>query len=286
MIDLHVHSSHSDGLLNPTGLLQLAHRQEITLLALADHDTVTGIDEAMTAGVALGIQVIPAVELSVSFERYTDVHLLGYGIDHHDPRFCDRLATFCARRDRRSEAIVDRINQKLLRLRRTPINAIEVAALADGAIGRPHIARVLMEHGHVSSMEEAFAHYLVPCNVAKEYFAMDEACNEIHRLGGVVVLAHPTSITSDLLTLERILSRLISLGLDGVEVFSNMASEQDTAMLAAFAKRHRLLSTGGSDYHGTGDGERMGVVREGIGIPEHLGEDLVAALAVRHQTTA
>jgi predicted metal-dependent phosphoesterase TrpH len=283
MIDLHVHSNHSDGILAPAELLHLAHRQGITLLALADHDAVSGIDEATVAGAALNITVIPAVELSVAFERYTDVHLLGYGINHHDPSFRDRLAAFCSRRDRRSEAIVERINLKLKRLRRTPIDAAEVAALANGAIGRPHIARVLMEHGHVDSMEQAFSQYLVPCNVAKEYFPLDEALHEIHRLGGIAVLAHPTSVTSDIMTLERIILRLLAIGLDGLEGYNNLASAQDIATLGSIARRHGLLLTGGSDYHGHATDERMGIVRDEMPIPQQIGDELVAALACRHQ---
>ena len=101
MIDLDVHSSHSDGALRPTDVVRLASRQQLSLLALADHDCINGIDEAMAAGRELGVRVIPAVELSVAFERFTDIHLLGYGIDHHDPGLQERLALFCRRRDSR-----------------------------------------------------------------------------------------------------------------------------------------------------------------------------------------
>jgi predicted metal-dependent phosphoesterase TrpH len=284
MIDLHVHSTHSDGTLRPAALLQYAHQQQITVLALADHDCITGIDEATTAGKELNIAVIPAVELSVSFERYTDVHLLAYGINHHDPALRQRLNLFCARRDSRNEAIVERINAKLQRQGRQPISTTEVTALADGAIGRPHIARVLMEHDHVRTMEEAFERYLVPCNVPKEYFAMDEAINEIHRAGGIAVLAHPTSITNDLPTLEQIINRLRAMGLDGIEVYNNMAAETETARLLDIARRHNIIITGGSDYHGIEAAEeKMGVIRGELAIPEELGTTLLATLMERQQ---
>ncbi len=284
MIDLHVHSTHSDGTLRPAALLQYAHQQQVTLLALADHDCITGIDEAMAAGKKLNITVIPAVELSVSFERYTDVHLLAYGINHHDSVLQQRLNLFCARRDSRNAAIVKQINLKLQRQGQQPITTTEVAALADGAIGRPHIARVLMEHGHVRTMEEAFERYLIPCNMPKEYFAMDEAINEIHRVGGIAVLAHPTSITNDLPTLEQIIDRLQALGLDGIEVYNNMAAETETARLLAVAQRHGLVITGGSDYHGIEAAEeQMGVIRGELIIPEQLGVTLLATLKDRQQ---
>jgi predicted metal-dependent phosphoesterase TrpH len=238
----------------------------------------------MAAGKELNITVIPAVELSVSFERYTDVHLLAYGINHHDPVLQQRLNLFCDRRDSRNAAIVERINVKLQRQGRLPITTAEVAALADGAIGRPHIARVLMEHGHVRTMEEAFERYLVPCNVPKEYFAMNDAINEIHRVGGIAVLAHPTSITNDLLTLEQIIDRLQAIGLDGIEVYNNMAADTETARLLAVARRHGLVITGGSDYHGieTAD-EQLGVIRGELAIPEQLGTTLLATLMERQQ---
>ena len=283
MIDLHVHSSHSDGVMKPDALLQHAQRQGVTLLALADHDCISGIDEAMTAGDRFGIRVIPAVELSVAFERYTDVHLLAYGINHHDPAFRQRLSAFCSRRDHRSEAIVERINRKLGRQGRSPISIAEVTALADGAIGRPHIARVLMDHDHVATMEEAFTQYLVPCNVAKEYFPAAEAIAEIHRVGGLAVLAHPTSITSDLATLERLIIRLQTMGLDGVEAFNNLASVTETTSLVAQAKHLGLLVTGGSDFHGIDAQEQMGIIRGETAIPAELGITLVAALECRHQ---
>ena len=281
MIDLHVHSSHSDGTHKPEELLRLAALQEITLLALADHDCISGVDEAIAAGNNLGIRVIPAVELSVAFERYTDVHLLAYGINHLDPSFRERLSKFCARRDHRSEAIVERINRKLHRQGRSAISFAEVTALADGAIGRPHIARVLMEHGHVNSMEEAFNLYLIPCNVAKEYFPMDEAITEIHRLSGMAVLAHPTSITSDLPTLQRLICQLHGMGLDGVEAYSNMAGEAETAALIGTARRLGMAVTGGSDFHGITGDERLGIIRGETEIPSVLGEELLAALVDR-----
>jgi len=273
MPDLHIHSTHSDGTRTPAEIVSLAREGGITPIAIADHDAVTGIDEAREAGERAGITVIPAVELSVIYQGMTDIHLLGYGIDHHDTRFRERLALFQHRRDTRSEAIVERINERLKRRKLPPISYGEVLALADGSIGRPHIARVLMERGVVSTMEEAFEEYLVPCNVPKEYFPLEEALQEIHRIGGVAVLAHPTSMTRDRTRMMELIERFTDMGLDGVEGFHSMLDPEETTLLIGHARQHGLIVTGGSDFHGIEEGERLGMLRGETPIPPWVGEE-------------
>ena len=260
-IDLHIHSAHSDGILKPAELVQMAHDIGLSAIALADHDSVSGIDEAMSAGERLGVEIIPAVELSVAYRDYQDVHLLGYFIDHRDRRFQERLALFRDRRETRGVRIIERINRKLADEGKEPLTSGEVFSLAEGALGRPHIARVLMEKGHVASMQEAFRSYLEPCNVPKEYLPFSEALREIKRLGGVAVLAHPQSVDSNRHMLGEILEEMASQGLDGLEAFNTMCLQDDAAFLAQTAKRLGLLITGGSDFHGTEEGIVMGAGR-------------------------
>jgi predicted metal-dependent phosphoesterase TrpH len=183
-VDLHLHSIHSDGICTPTELVRMAKAKGLRAIALADHDSVDGIDEALAAGAEHGVEVIPALELSVAFRKQSDIHLLGYYIDHHDATLLDKLEKFRRRRDERGKTIVDRINTRLQSQGRSEVSYEEVLASAKGAVGRPHIGRVLIAKGVASTMEDAFARFLGPCNEPKRYFPMNEALAEIKRAGG------------------------------------------------------------------------------------------------------
>lgn len=267
LIDLHLHSTRSDGVRTPTELVTLSCALGLKAIAIADHDTVDGIDEALAAGAACGLEVLPALELSVAFGPYRDVHLLGYLVDHRDPELLATLKDFRDKRETRSEAIIDKINLKLSIEGRAPIAAAEAAALAGGALGRPHIAQVLVGRGYVSNMQDAFVRYLIPCDVPKRYFPVDEALATIKRLGGVAVLAHPTSITAERATLTAVLDELRALGLQGVEAFNNICGDQESAWLRGYAERNGLAWTGGSDYHGIEDGIMIGTGRGSMAVP-------------------
>jgi predicted metal-dependent phosphoesterase TrpH len=257
-VDLHVHSTYSDGIFSPEELVEMALRKNISAIALADHDSTDGVDTAMATGLRLGVEVIPAIELSVTHKQYKDIHLLGYYLDHHDPSLCAKLKDFRARRDQRGQAIISAINDKLIREKRAGITYEETFALAGGALGRPHIARILLQKGYARSMEDAFARYLIPCDVPKQYFAMTEALCMIRKLHGVAVLAHPTTISKDEKTLQTVISELVSLGLDGLEVVNNMSNVTESAFLKKLASDKKLLITGGSDFHGIESGIEIG----------------------------
>jgi predicted metal-dependent phosphoesterase TrpH len=278
-IDLHVHSTCSDGLLPPEEVVKKAAAEGVTLLALADHDSIVGIPAAIATGKTVGVTVVTAVELSVEYRRYNDVHLLGFGIDAGDTRLAALLEKFKERRESRGERIVERINERLVCEGRVPITVAAVRALAKGALGRPHIARVLMNAGYVREMEEAFTRYLEPCNVPKEYFPIADALAEIHRLGGVAVLAHPQSVDSDRSAIRRIVGELKALGLDGIEAHNTMGSTDDAFALERLALDLGLLATGGSDYHGFDGDSPMGTIR-GVPIPARCGAELLARLTM------
>lgn len=273
-VDLHMHSSYSDGIHKPEKLVAMAAEKGLKAIALADHDAVEGIDEALEAGERLGVEVIPAVELSVEFRKYHDVHLLGYYIDYHDAVFLEKLAAFRESRDRRGQAIIVNINAKLERENKGSMSYEEAEALAEGAFGRPHIARVLVDKGFAHDLQDAFERYLVPCNVPKRYFPMDEALAEIKRLRGISVLAHPTSISEDRNTLTAIIKELAAMGLEGIEVYNNMCSNDDMSFLERQAIDHGLVMTGGSDFHGIEAGIEMGVGRGHLSIPYSSAEAL------------
>lgn len=263
-IDLHIHSNYSDGAFSPEELVQRASAAELVAIAIADHDSVAGVSQCITAGLQRNIDVVPAVELSVQFKSWQDVHLLGYGIDVTDDVFLNKLNGFRERREHRNIDILERVNDMLAEEQRAAIDLSEVLAFARDAIGRPHIARALLERGYASTVEDAFKRYLVPCNVPKCYWPIDDAIKEIRRIGGIAVLAHPTSVSTDRQELRDIIAELSDLGLDGIEVFNNMATVDEMEFLRRFAVETGLLVTGGSDFHGIEEGLEMGRGRGGI----------------------
>jgi predicted metal-dependent phosphoesterase TrpH len=269
-IDLHIHSNFSDGAFSPEELVRRAVAAELVAIAIADHDSVAGVAEAIAAGSLNNIHVFPAVELSVQFKSWQDVHLLGYGIQTTDSMFLNKLNGFRERREHRNLDILERVNDMLLTEGQTAIELSEVLAFSRDAIGRPHIARALLERGYVNTVEEAFKRYLVPCNVPKCYWPIDDAIKEIRRIGGVAVLAHPTSVSTDRQELRDIITELSELGLDGVEVYNNMAHADEMEFLRRLADELGLLITGGSDFHGIEEGLEMGKGRGGIRFSETL----------------
>lgn len=285
-VDLHLHSTCSDGALPPAELVQLAATAGLAAIAIADHDNVDGIDQALAAGRDCGVEVLPAVELSVVWQGYEDIHLLGYCLDHHHPELCAALEDFRAFRAGRNEQIVARVNRRLVGEGRQPIDFDAIRQRAGGTLGRPHIAEELIAAGYVRDKEQAFERYLVPCNVAKRYFPIDEAIALIQRSGGVTSLAHPAYITRDRKELQGLLDRFVACGLEGIEAYSNQATNDDIDWYLGEANRRGLLVTGGSDYHG-GNQERLllGGLRGNLWVPYRCVEALRRA-AARRQTGA
>ncbi|MFK5925602.1 MAG: PHP domain-containing protein [Desulfuromusa sp.] len=261
-VDLHLHSTCSDGYFSPEEVVGFAEKAGLLAIALADHDNIGGIGRAMQAGAAAGIEVIAAVELSSQWLQYTDMHLLGYGFDYQDPYLIRALTEFQEFRATRNRQIVERVNQKLIEEQRQPLDPDAVRQLAGGTIGRPHIALALRQAGYVNNNDQAFERYLVPCNVPKHYFPADEAIKLIHGSGGIVVLAHPPYVTRDRGKLKALVAELVDLGLDGIEAYNNGSGLEDTDWLIKLAREYGLVVTGGSDFHG--DSGSMIEVGKGI----------------------
>ncbi len=262
----------------------MATRAGLVAIAIADHDNIDGIDPAMAAARTLGLEVIPAVELSSQWRTFTDMHLLGYGFDHQDRALASELRQFQSFRAQRNEKIIAAVNLKLADEKRAPIDPQEVRSLAGGTIGRPHIAQVLRQKGYVSGNEEAFTRYLVPCNVPKYFFPADKAISLIHACGGVAVLAHPPYVTRDHHQLEALVAELVSLGLDGIEVYNNGSGLEDTDRLIRVARHHDLIITGGSDFHGEpGSAIQIGYGLRGIRVPYDCVDEIKQALTRRGQ---
>jgi hypothetical protein len=275
-LDLHIHTVHSDGCFSPTQVVSMAAEKGLKAIAIADHDSVSGVEEAKEMGLQLGVEVVPAVELSIGFRDYHDIHLLGYYIDHQDKVFTGKLSDLRKARDIRGKAIVERINNKLAAERKPGISYDELIDSAQESLGRLHIARMLVQKGNARTVQDAFVRYLLPCNVPKRYFPLQEAIDEIARIGGVSVLAHPQSISDDRRVLNSLIREMKLMGLDGVEVYNNFCYKDDMIFLQSLCQELDLVMTGGSDFHGFEDDVQIGIGRGALAVAYHLLEPLKA----------
>jgi predicted metal-dependent phosphoesterase TrpH len=241
-IDLHTHTTASDGLLPPADLVALARHHGVEVLAVADHDTTDGVDPAADAGARLGVDVIPAVEINTDTEG-GDVHILGYYVHHHEPWFQQFLRRLREGRERRAERMVEKLNALGI-----PLDVARVRALAGGAVGRPHVARALVEAGVVATTEEAFQKYLGrsgPAYVERVSVTPAQAVAIIRQAGGIPVLAHPGWGVSD-----ELITDLVACGLEGLEVYYPDHTPAQVEHYLALARDLGLLVTGGTDFHG------------------------------------
>ena len=280
-VDLHIHSCYSDGIHRPAELVSMAAQKGLKAIAIADHDSTEGVDEAMAAGVKYGVEVVPAVELSIGYQNFRDIHLLGYFIDHKDAELAKKLADFREKRDSRARAILEKINARLEVENKTGITYDEIRAIADDSISRLHIAKLLVRKGAVGSVQSAFKRYLGPYDVPKQYFPMEEALAEIRRLKGLAVLAHPPSISSDRSVLKNLVGEWAEMGLDGIEVFSNLCFKDDMIFYECLAAELGLMITGGSDFHGVEDDIEMGIGSGGLAVSYKLLEIMKNAAMAR-----
>ncbi|MGK2945981.1 MAG: PHP domain-containing protein [Desulfuromonadales bacterium] len=281
-VDLHLHSTYSDGVLTPTELVAAAADLGLRAIALSDHDNVDGIPEALAAGRKYGVEIIPAVELSVHWQDQNDLHLLGYAFDHENAALQKTLGEFRDFRAGRNQRILANINLRLLAEGRQPLDFQDVRRRAGGTLGRPHIGQALVAGGYVRDMEEAFISYLVPCNEPKRFFPLAEAISLIHTAGGCSVLAHPPFINVSDNRLLELLDAFITLGLDGLEAHSSGAGNDGIDRYITMARRKNLIVTGGSDFHQPiKGGIVMGAGRGNLKIPYRCVEEIRETVARR-----
>jgi hypothetical protein len=277
-LDLHLHTTHSDGSFTPAEVLTLAHKAGVTALAITDHDITTGIPEATLLGTQLGIEVIPGIEIS-STSGDSELHILGYFLDWQDARLNDRLAGLRASRHRRNPQIIERLRDAGI-----DITYDEVRALAGTeSVGRPHIARVLMDKKIVASAKEAFDRFLAngkPAYVPRDLPSPAEAIQWIKAAKGLAVLAHPTWVKTPEGTLMDLVRQLKAAGLDGVEVHYSTHTARQTREYLSLANQLGLLVTGGSDFHGlTKPDIEVGIGKGTLHIPGSLLPKLKQAAA-------
>ncbi|HEY7781493.1 MAG TPA: PHP domain-containing protein [Ktedonobacterales bacterium] len=246
-IDLHTHSTASDGLYTPAELVRMASTAGLDLIALTDHDSTAGIDEAHATGAGLGVSVVAGIEINTDLPSGGVAHVLGYHLDWRHDAFQGALEELRAARERRAIRMVEKLNQVGL-----DITWARVRALAQGAVGRPHIAQALIEKGHATSVSDAFDRWLSkgrPGFVPRVRVLPEDAVRLIRGARGVPSLAHPAYIQ----TLEDdLLPRLVAAGLLGLETYYGEYPPETVERLKGLADRHGLIPTGGSDYHGPG----------------------------------
>lgn len=248
-VDLHLHTTASDGILPPEQLVLAAQQAGLSAIAVTDHDTLAGVDAARAAAAPFGIRVIPGVELSV-FHDGREIHMLALHISRPDSMNI-RLAHFRETRIGRAEEIVRKLNALGVPL---PLQSVMTEA-GDAAVGRPHVARAMVSHGYVRDNHEAFDRYLGfgrPAYVPKERVTAADAIDMTHEAGGVAFWAHPGNSGK-----RAEIEKLREMGLDGVEVRHPSHSAEDILRIGTLVDFLHMVPSGGSDWHGTRDGPRQ-----------------------------
>lgn len=279
-IDLHVHSTASDGTMTPSEVVDHAVELSLSAFALTDHDTIRGVTEAKERAAwhrahGTAIEVYSGVEISAAYKN-RDIHILGLLVDESNEILDRALQRSIDNREQRNYKILDRF--AALGINLTMEELLEDAP--DSVITRAHFARTLMKKGYTSSIQEAFEKYIGddgPCYVAREYITPEDAIHLIKKAGGVPVLAHPLLYNLPHEELYALVDRLKKAGLKGIEVFYSSNKGQDEANVKALANHFSLIATGGSDFHGAiKPGLELGIGRGDLKVPysvlEHVQE--------------
>ena len=245
-VDLHLHTTASDGLLTPAELIARVGETSLKVIAIADHDSTNGIDEALEAVQAYPrLTLIPAVEIGTE-EGETELHLLGYFIDHRNAGLQAALGRLRESRTAAARLTVEKLAELGVR-----VSWERVEELATGVVGRPHIARAMVEKGYIHDVHEAFDYYLGDdgrARVQREKLSPLDGLKLVHSAGGVGVAAHPRTVNN----LEETVASLAQAGLVGIEVYAERYAAAQRSKYAALADRHGLVHSGGTDYHGFG----------------------------------
>ncbi|MBI3944049.1 MAG: PHP domain-containing protein, partial [Chloroflexi bacterium] len=277
--DLHTHTTASDGTLTPTELVREAARHGLKILGITDHDTIAGLPEALREAEKWPLEVIPGVEINTDVPE-GEIHVLGYWIRLEDQTFQDILERLRSGRQARAEQMVDKLNSLGYAITMDQVRAVA----GDAAIGRPHVAQALQDAGHVATISEAFDRLIGrkgPAYAERMKFSPVEAVESIRAAGGAPVLAHPViagtaEAISRPLDLDTLLPQLRQAGLLGLECYYMGYPLRTTEMLLALARKHGLVATGGSDYHGP---HRHRAYLGGVYVPAKCVSHLRQALA-------
>ncbi len=279
-IDLHTHSTESDGTMTPQELMEHAKKTGLSAVALTDHDTIQGLAKARPIADSLGLELVPGVELSTDYQG-KEVHILGYYIDEENRQFLDQLNDFVDGRNKRNEKMVARLRQEGFDITMQGL----YDEYPDKVVTRAHFARYLVEHGFVKDRETVFAKYLgddCRCYVPREKITPFEAIKLIQLGGGLAFFAHPVLCHMNQQRLCAFLGELKSAGLAGMEAVYSMNTPGDEINMRKLAQEYDLLISGGSDYHGFNKPYiQLGTGRGNLCIPY----DILAEIKERHRLT-
>jgi len=268
LVDLHLHSTASDGKYQPAELIAKAAGLGLKVISLTDHDSIEGITPAIMAAKAYpDLTFIPGVEISTDLPD-GEAHILGYFIDYKNPEFQRELERFRDSRTGRGRRMVEKLNRLGINIDWARVQAIA----GDGAIGRPHVAQAMLEKGYIKTFEEAFDKYIGrggPAYVEREKMTPEEAVQVILRVKGIPVLAHPFTVKDA----EAMVKSLKKVGLMGIEAYYKDNTADTTQATLKLARKNELIATGGTDYHGISDNE---VMMGGTEVPLEVAEKLIA----------
>jgi predicted metal-dependent phosphoesterase TrpH len=280
-IDLHIHSTASDGSLTPAQVVAEARRIDLGAIAVTDHDTVNGVEEALAAGRQHGLEVAPGIEISVDYcdqeNHSSSLHILGLFIDHRSPQLLRALEERARERNIRNQRIIDRLRQLGIDISLEKIRAICPEA---GVLGRPHVGQTLVALGHARNQDEAFRKYLArgaAAYIHKRRLSQEQGIKLITEAGGLPVLAHPAHLLGRQEHFSALLHSLKSYGLAGMETYYSEYSPPQMAELTRVARRFGLVPCGGSDFHGAAKPAiRIGVGRGQLQVPYQCLQELKA----------
>lgn len=244
-IDLHTHTTASDGILSPSQLIELAVKKKLTHLSVTDHDAVAALSEIEKLTAENGIEFIPGIEISCSCEE-EEIHLLAYHIQYQDPDFLNFLSQFSEDRFSRLVKMIEKLNELNVKI---SLDDLKPYLKNEVSPGRPHLAQALVRLGYVANLKEAFRFYLdrgKPAYISRKTMEASEVISELFKNGAVPVLAHPGLIRN----FEAVFSKLLESKLSGIEVYHPSHSRQQKERFLKLAIENRLIVTGGSDFHG------------------------------------
>ena len=251
IVDLHTHSTCSDGTCSPEELVAMAKKIGLSAIALTDHDTIDGLPAFQSAGKAYDIETISGIEFAALWAQYhrPEIHIVGLGFDPSHPALLERMGEIRQSRDIRNQKMCEKLTSVGL-----PVTLEEVTANAGGdIITRAHFANVLLQKGYIKKKEDAFSRYIspgLPGYVEREFLTPQLCIRTIKEAGGAAILAHPTLYGLDGGQLESLCGELLSYGLDGIECQYSTFSPRETKEITALAEKLGLLPSGGSDFHG------------------------------------
>lgn len=247
-IDLHIHSTYSDGTFTPAELVYMAKRLKLTAIAITDHDTMDGVGEAVQTGKEIGLEVISGIEISAEHQGQ-HMHILGYFQDPDNEKLKARLKKVQTARDVRNSTIIQKLQGLGIDITSEEVGQISTV----GQTGRPHIAQVLVKKKVVKNLKQAFDLYLAKGRAAyapRFVYSVEEAIKHISAAGGIAVMAHPIQIDRSFKSLPKLLDQLVPMGLKGIETYYPSHTTKMKRQLVQLGEKYGIVLTGGSDYHG------------------------------------